>query len=496
MQNEKEVYKNLIYATLCRKVQGEKMRNKYLLIRVFIILLFLCELTQAQKIGGWVTTDSLHDGRKSHAGVQLNNGNILITGGYTPTQGNGSNEAELFDINIQKWSMITPMNKRRAYHDLVKLKDGSILAIGGFSERSCEILSNDYSKWIFTDSLKTRKYWGASAVLLQDGNVLVIGGTIDTQTDTTGALKECELYNYNEKKWQVMQQLHVGRYSHTATLLNDGKVLVVGGKNIDHGVKLLNSCEIYDPVTRGWKYTSPMNYSRAGHSATLLSNGKVLVIGGQQSNSELYDPITSRWEVVGRVYLASGHNRAMTLKNEEYLLLVHDVDGYVMNPGWELYSLEKFESIYNERFKRYIKDRVIIKINENRVLVAGGEEAILGGGDLFIVPTFFCQIYDINLTSIREDNGYHNLPNDFFLSCYPNPFNGSTNITVELDNTERISLIVYNVLGQEIGIIHKGEINAGKHMFRYSMNGRSSGVYFVRMSSSKKEKLIKIIYQK
>ncbi|MEW6509236.1 MAG: kelch repeat-containing protein [Bacteroidota bacterium] len=286
--------------------------------------------------------------------------------------------------------------------------------------------------------------------------------------------------------------LNIGRFEHTATVLNDGRILVVGGRTKYNGYILLNTCEIFDPITKEWTYSAPMHYPRAGHSATLLSNGKVLVIGGQQNKPELYDPLTNSWERVGEISFATGINKAVTLSREKYLLLI----GGKVHNGWELYSLEKFESLYYEKFSRIIGNQVILKIDDNRVLIAGGEEAILSVGVPVLTSSNLCQIYDINLTGISEDNEYNNLPNVFSLSCYPNPFNSSTNITVELSSPKHISLIIYNTLGEEVDVIYKGVLNIGTHTFRYSMNNHSSGVYFVRMHSSKEEQLIKIIYQK
>ncbi|MFA5806464.1 MAG: kelch repeat-containing protein [Melioribacteraceae bacterium] len=466
--------------------------------KIFVIILFslfISNILFGQKIGGWYTTDSLKERKHDHAGIQLNDGNILVTGGYTPSQNYPSNETEMYDVKSQSWKVTTPMNKGRAYHNLIKLKDGSILAIGGFSERSCEILNSDYTKWTFTDSLETKKYYGQNVVLLQDGNVLVTGGYVFASNDTTGALKECELYNYSEQKWEIVSKLNTGRYDHFATLLNDGKVLVTGGKKIYHGVILLNTCEIFDPVTKEWSYTTPMNYPRAGHSATLLSNGKVLAIGGQQRYSELYDPATKQWEIVGQVNLASGQNKAIEIMNGKYLLLVHDFDGYITRCGWELYSLKDYVSVYVEKFTRNIIKQAIARINENLVLVAGGSEAIISGAELYIVTANFCQIYDFNLTSIKENNN-NNLPKDFYLGCYPNPFNGTTNLTIKLSSTKQVLLNVYNILGEMIKTIYNGELSSGKHTFQLNLDKYSSGVYFVRMSSLNKVQLIKIIHQK
>ena len=84
------------------------------------------------------------------------------------------------------------------------------------------------------------------------------------------------------------------RQSHTATLLRNGQVLVVGGYNRTS----LSSAELYDPRTRSWTATGSMSVSRNVPTATLLPNGEVLVAGGYSYTSgflrsaELYDPAT------------------------------------------------------------------------------------------------------------------------------------------------------------------------------------------------------------
>ena len=470
------------------------MKQRYKLLA--ICLTAYCTISFAQKVGNWFVTSSLQEKKDALAGIQLNDGNILVTGGNTPSQYLPSNETEIYDVKSQMWKVAVPMNKGRAYHSLIKLKDGSIMAIGGYSEKTCEILSNDYTKWTFTDTINTRKYWGQNVVLMQDGNVLSIGGYINTSNDTTGALRECEIYSYLERNWELTSKLNIGRFEHTATVLKDGRVLVTGGWTEYHGRILLNSCEIFDPTTKKWTYVQPMHYPRARHSATLLSNGKVLIVGGLQNYSELYNPLTNNWEVVGSVNLASGNNRAVMLKNEEYLLLVHDV--YGARCGWELYSLKNFKSIYYEEFKRIISDPEVIKIDDNKVIVAGGFETILSGGVPVFISSNFCQIYDINYTSVsvKEIVNQNHLQTDFSLSCYPNPSNNSTNIIANLNSSGWIIMKVYNILGSEISTIYNGELAAGRHEFRYDMERFPSGIYFVRISSQNKTQLLKIIHQK
>ena len=69
--------------------------------------------------------------------------------------------------------------------------------------------------------------------------------------------------------------LHTARYLHTATRLLDGRVLVVGGRGIDGTVEL-DSVELYDPKTNRWQVGPKLEGGRSGHTATLLTDGRVL----------------------------------------------------------------------------------------------------------------------------------------------------------------------------------------------------------------------------
>src|SRR6476660_7361908 len=93
------------------------------------------------------------------------------------------------------------------------------------------------------------------------------------------------------------------RSSHTATLLPNGKMLVVGGFSDISGY--LASAELYDPASGTWTATGSLTTARSGYTATLLPNGKVLVVGGANGNgstflgelasAELYDPASGTW---------------------------------------------------------------------------------------------------------------------------------------------------------------------------------------------------------
>jgi len=101
-------------------------------------------------------------------------------------------------------------------------------------------------------------------------------------------------------------------------LLPNGKVLVAGGFN---GGAVLTSAELYDPVTRSWSATGTLNSARDAHTATLLSDGTVLVAGGQDSglspsiSSELYDPASGTWSVTASLNIARQQHTATLLPN-------------------------------------------------------------------------------------------------------------------------------------------------------------------------------------
>jgi N-acetylneuraminic acid mutarotase len=116
-----------------------------------------------------------------------------------------------------------------------------------------------------------------------------------------------------------------GRFVGTATLLTNGQVLVAGGGG-NPLFQFVASAEIYDPATRAWSFVGSMSVARISHSAVLLPNGKVLVAGGSDTNdnnlasAELYDPSTRAWTITGSMAVGRYNHEATTLRNGKVLV--------------------------------------------------------------------------------------------------------------------------------------------------------------------------------
>ncbi len=141
-----------------------------------------------------------------------------------------------------------------------------------------------------------------TATLLPDGKVLVVGGYGNTYSVYSGYLATVEVYDPASGTWSRTGSMSVPRSGHTATPLPGGKVLVAGGYN-DNGD--LATAEVYDPALGTWSATGSMTSPRSSHTATRLADGKVLVAAGRKSpgeivaTAEVYDPGSGTWSTTG-----------------------------------------------------------------------------------------------------------------------------------------------------------------------------------------------------
>lgn len=214
----------------------------------------------------------------------------------------------------------------------VRLGDGRVLITGGRENRpngiavlrsqAAEIYEAAPDRFTPTGSMADARA-GHTATLLNDGRVLVAGG-IDA-SDGFDNLATAELYDPATGKFTPTGSLAQGRAHHTATLLNDGRVLIAGGYG--GGTLSLKSAEIYDPATGRFTATGSMAVARRDATATLLTSGLVLVAGGLDqyatsalASAELYDPATGRFTATGSMAAARSSFASMGLEDGRVLL--------------------------------------------------------------------------------------------------------------------------------------------------------------------------------
>lgn len=273
--------------------------------------------------GSWSVTGAPHLGPCCGTATVLRNGRVLFTGRWAE----GGTEATKAGLEATKAGLYDPatgqstdtgsMHVGRGGHVASLLADGRVLVAGGLDPgkgylgalASAELYDPTSGTWTETGSM-TRWRYNAKAISLADGRVLVLGGLISGGSGSSPrippgggvATKGAETYDPESGTWSRARSMTAP--PETATLLPDGRVLVTH----DGG-----SSELFEPRTGRWTATASLTQPLYAPEATLLANGKVLLLGMwdgpvQRSGcpcrhfvgrAELYDPLTGSWAPTG-----------------------------------------------------------------------------------------------------------------------------------------------------------------------------------------------------
>jgi len=234
-----------------------------------------------------------------------------------------------------------PLSVARTGHAATLLKDGKILVTGSVGSNptatalnTAEIFDPTTNTWKPTASMSTGRT-AHTATLLDNGTVLVVGGynNGDPKRDPVDALNTAELYDPAKNTWSTVGSLPANRAFHTATLLKDGGVLVVGGASSSGGVgnnTALKTADLYNPVTKTWLPAGTMSVARIGHTATRLGDGTVLVTGGLSGAGSTAAPVAGAeifnaapkptWTVTGALGTARTDHAAVLLQDGTVLV--------------------------------------------------------------------------------------------------------------------------------------------------------------------------------
>jgi hypothetical protein len=286
-------------------------------------------------------------------------------------------------------SLTGPMGVGRQVHTATALADGRVLVAGGYDNKDGALASAvlyDPATAAFhqTSSLASARGY-QTATLLSDGRVLIAGGGaavwpgVITAPPADGAfLSSAELYDPKTGTFSPTGSLATPRETHTATLLDDGRVLIAGGNDTsDHGVA---TAELYDPKTGTFSPTGSMTTSRAFHTATLLSDGRVLIIGGGRAawtgdvldTAEIYDPKSGTFSMTGAMPETRVFHTATLLADGRVLITGGSNGSEADIASAVLYDPKTGTFDWTGSMADGRQYHTATLLNDGRVLVAGG----------------------------------------------------------------------------------------------------------------------------
>jgi N-acetylneuraminic acid mutarotase len=327
----------------------------------------------------WSLTGSLHQARQDFTATLLQDGKVLIAGGADHELGHSIiyKSVEIYDPQTAQWTPVADMGIGRYGAQAILLTDGTVLLSAGMGDGQNVVVSEIYDPktglWTNTGSLNTQHGAFCAAISLANGRVLLAGGLDESGTSH---VKATEIYDPKSRVWERIGDMNVGRDTFSMTLMEDGKVLVAGGES-DLGKT--NSAEILDLATGVWTPAAPMLHARIRCSAFLLPNGHIMVAGGitnLEGTAEFYNPETDSWKVKS---MQTGHaiTTATKMKNGKILFIGGAND--VIGPTREV---ELYDSV-TEEFQLIEDFHVLYPRNGNvsATLLQTGE-MLVAGGDL------------------------------------------------------------------------------------------------------------------
>jgi len=252
--------------------------------------------------------------RHSHTATRLRDGRVLIVGGL----GAGNTTlatAEIFNPVTNTFSPAGTLQEARAGHVAVLLDDGRILLAGGLGLgwtflSSAELYDPASGTFSRTGSM-TAPRESHVGLLLRDGRAFIVGGHRGRRSEMV-LYSSAEAYDPRTGRFSHVADMSIRRHKHDAVLLQDGRVLVTGGSTTRDYDERYASSEIFDPAAVKFSDGPTLNRPRYKHagSSVLLQSGQVLIAGGA-TEAEVYDARTKTFSIVAGSSRLTGHFSAV-----------------------------------------------------------------------------------------------------------------------------------------------------------------------------------------
>ncbi len=320
---------------------------------------------------------------RSEPGVaEVSPGLVALIGGYGASDPLAT--AELLDLATTATCALPPLPEPRVGATALTLEDGSLLVVGGRTMGSLPTPTRSLrlskptcgAGQYVASSTELGKRWDHSAIPLLDGRVLVFGGHVDGQGGPTASTF---VYDPESDVWSELSPMKLARVHHTATLLADGRVLVTGGYATKGEGVATAITEIWSPQSEAWSAAGTMSAPRAYHAAAREAGGAVVVAGGWSSGSagalataERFDPVAGTWSNAPGLAAARVGARAVSWAGDSVVVL-GGLDGVFLSSVELSRAGAPFTALPPMSVAR--RDPSVHTLGDGSVLVVGGVTA-------------------------------------------------------------------------------------------------------------------------
>jgi PKD repeat protein len=378
-----------------------------------------------------------------HRTAKLNDGRVLLTGGQIQNAPASviTNSVDAFNPADNSITPVAPMTIRRWSHTATTLADGRVLVTGGRTNSTAatgivlataEVYDPATNTWTETAGPMNVARRSHTATLLANGKVLIAGGGNGVSTTTSQAIQSAELFDPVTGMFTLIGNMLDRRSAHSAILLDDGKVLISGGSNGIGTLFPVNTAELYDPATNTFTPTGNMNYPHLAQLPGKLRDGRVVQgssyyntshtsAGGRITDeSEIYNPVTESWTPVAPMFKQRIDIGAQGLLDGTLLVAggvttspnfpsIFQPTSEVFDPATMSWKLSGIMSAGRDEFSGLLLD-------DGRVMISGG---FLSPGAVLLKSV---EVYTPGL--VPQHNGFFNVVGDLPATAFHGGENG------------------------------------------------------------------------
>ncbi|CAF3737439.1 unnamed protein product [Adineta steineri] len=365
--------------------------------------------------------------------------NQLTNGFTTKTSTTNTNVQTSTSTQLVFWNIDKPLNTGRSNFGSVLLANGQVLVAGGLLNSNTDYSGTEVytsTGWQVATSMTGPRGFHTVTAFANNTKVLAAGSAGISGKQTA------EVYNIVNSRWALTSiNMSSSRYSHTATLLSNGRILIAGGSNAS-GISI-SEAELYIPSSNSFINTTNMNIARCCFTSTLLNDGStVLVTGGINaanpliSTAELY--INGSWTLIPSSMTQGRAYHAAVLLNDGTVLISGGGSGTPnAYSSAEIYNAttQNFITVESMQYRR--GGLTLTLLPSGKVLAIGGADWTSGTYPLV------CESYD-PVTRTWSNKLMLNYGRSFHQSVLTNTFvltmGGTNGISNRLTSSEKYNL--------------------------------------------------------